>query len=145
MREQDLRRMQSILGKRGFVGLHKSHLSDRSRRLQLVHRGRPSAPSKALHAFRDCAGRDQHDLAARALQVRDFLCPTRDCRMIETAAFVRDETRAHFDDDTFGGGDRVAHATRRNDAQNSSLVSIEADTPDVDAYAGCASSQSWIA
>ena len=71
--EQDLRGREVVLAEARFVGLDQAHLADGGRGLELVQRVRPLLPAEALHAFRDRAARDQHDLAP--LRRSCAICP----------------------------------------------------------------------
>ena len=77
VREQDLRGVQAELRERRLVRLDETHLADRGRRLQLVHRRRARGPAEPLDALGDRARRDEHDFLARVLQLGDLRRPAR--------------------------------------------------------------------
>ncbi|EEC36082.2 hypothetical protein BUC_3793 [Burkholderia pseudomallei 576] len=109
MREENLRGADPVFGKPALVYLREPHLPDGRGRLQLVDLARPLAPTEALHAFRDRARADEHHFLARAAQRGDLGGPSADGVMIEPAAVVGDEARAHFHYQALRIGDDRTH------------------------------------
>ena len=136
MRQQDLRRVQPEARESRFIRFDQSHLADGGRSLQLVDCRGSRFPPQALHAFRDRAGRHEHDLATAALERRDLVRPAPHGLVIEAATVGRDKARTDLDDDPPRGRDQRGHlASEARSAASSAAAS----------RLGCASSQSWIA
>src|SRR5712691_9050161 len=100
MREEHLRRVQSVLAEARFVYLHESHLPDRGGGLQLVHGVRAPCPAEALHALGNGAARYQHDFLTCPAQFGNLSRPAGDRGGVQPRAPVGHERAADFDDET---------------------------------------------
>ena len=99
MRQQDLRGAETVFAKDRFVYLNKSHLTNRSGSLQVVHGMWPAGPAKTFHALRNCARRDQQDLKSKLAELGDLPAPALNGGDIKPSPFVCDQRRSHLDDD----------------------------------------------
>ena len=101
--QQHLRGAEAVRAETAFVDLRQAHLADRGAGLQFVDVGGARFEPQAQHAFGDGAGADQHHFLAQRAQGGDLGGPAGDGGVVEPAAVVGDQGRAHFDDDARGG------------------------------------------
>ncbi|BEU66124.1 hypothetical protein MAFF301069_06790 [Ralstonia pseudosolanacearum] len=106
MRQQHLRRADTVPRELRFVHLGQAHLSDGGSGLQLVDLLRPPGPAQPLHAFGDGAGAHQHDLLAGRAQRRDLRGPAGDGGLVEAAAVIGDQAGTDLDDEAARIGDQ---------------------------------------
>ena len=109
VRQQHLRAADAVRAQRRLVDLRQAHLSDRSRRLELVDGARPRRPSEPLHPFGDGAARDHDELALLAHELGHLPAPAADRIGVDATAVVGDEARSDLDDDPARPAHDLAH------------------------------------
>ena len=119
MRQQNLRRFQSMRPEAAFIGLDQAHLADGGGGLKFAQGFGPFAPAQTLDAFGNGATGNQHDFLVQRGELGDLLRPQSQAGMIEAATIVGDQTTAYLHDQALGAGnDRSAHSASSSDSSS---------------------------